>query len=730
MKKTIYPLLAVLMVCSPALAMATEQKPLNLEEQDAKAMAEMFPEDAPSEGSVYRADRLLISATGSEKPVRLAPSVASVVTMEEIEQMGARTLNEVLETVPGLHVYPSNKNVMDNNYSIRGIHTSINPQTLFLVNGIPANMTVTGARPPLFQMPVSMISRVEVVRGPGSAVHGADAFSGVINVITKDGKEIDGLHGGARYGSFDSVDGWTQYGSNLKGWDVALSLDYMSSQGDKDRGIGNDLQGVLDRALGTNASLAPGALDTSYDMIDAQLALRKNEWNMRLWGWKKNNAGVADGVTQTLSDDSRIDNSLFRIETGYDNNSPGKDWGISSRLSYQYTHYEARAQLFPDGAVLPIGADGNIDFTNPTGATFFPDGVIGIPVSIENRVDFETALNYEGFAQQKWRLAAGLNYTHFSPEETKNFGPSILDTTPTPTISTGVLTEITDYSLMFSDQQERTDLFLSAQDEWAFARGWELTAGVRYDYYSNFGSTINPRAALVWETSPQLTSKLLYGRAFRAPSFNELYVQNNPSNNGNPDLDPETIDTYELAFIWEPANSLTMGTNFFYYDIKDLIELVQDPGQTTLTSQNAKDQDGYGFELEAAWQALDTLQFKGNMAFQHSEDTATGERVADAPGLQLYLTGNWQFRPNHSLDIQYFWIGDRERGTGDTREDINDYSLVNLTLHRTNIAENWDVTLAARNIFDKNIREPSQAVITDDYPMEGRSFWAEVSFHY
>ena len=79
----------------------------------------------------------------------------------------------------------------------------------------------------------------------------------MINIITKDGKEIDGLRGGTRYGSFDTLDGWAQYGGEYGGWDVALSVDYMSSRGDKDRIIDSDLQSDLDMALGTNASLAP-----------------------------------------------------------------------------------------------------------------------------------------------------------------------------------------------------------------------------------------------------------------------------------------------------------------------------------------------------------------------------------------------------------------------------------------------------------------------------------------
>ncbi len=114
------------------------------------------------------------------------------------------------------------------------------------------------------------------------------------------------------------------------------------------------------------------------------------------------------------------------------------------------------------------------------------------------------------------------------------------------------------------------------QDEWQLADDWQLTAGVRYDEYSDFGGTINPRAALVWDINQQLTSKLLYGRAFRAPTFSEQGNQNNPVLLGNRNLRPETINTYEWAFDYRPVSSLRTAVNLYYYQIESLISVVPD----------------------------------------------------------------------------------------------------------------------------------------------------------
>ncbi|MBV2093002.1 MAG: TonB-dependent receptor, partial [Candidatus Thiodiazotropha sp. (ex Ctena orbiculata)] len=269
----------------------------------------------------------------------------------------------------------------------------------------------------------------------------------------------------------------------------------------------------------------------------------------------------------------------------------------------------------------------------------------------------------------------------------------------------------------------------SAQDEWNFSKGWELTLGARYDHYSDFGGTFNPRAALVWQTRYDLTTKLLYGRAFRAPSFTNIHAQNNPIGLGNPDLDPAILDTVELVFDYRPTPDLRLAVNLFAYTIDGLIEFLPDEGEATTTSQNARDQKGHGMELEGEWQVTNRLQLTSNMAWQDSEDKASGDPVPNAPGLQAYLAGDWRFLPDWSINAQWIWIGQRERASGDSRKAVDDYSITNLTLRRQALFEHLDLALAARNLFDEDVREPSTSVIPNDYPMNGREIWAELQIN-
>lgn len=148
-----------------------------------------------------------------------------------------------------MHVSISNINRLNPVYSIRGIHTGNNAQVLLTINGIPLKDAYSGSRLSTFRLPVANISRIEVIRGPGSAVHGADAFAGVINVITKDADEINGVVAGARAGSFDTQESWAQYGGQVDGWGVSFSLEHAISAGDQGRTVESDFATVLGAPL-------------------------------------------------------------------------------------------------------------------------------------------------------------------------------------------------------------------------------------------------------------------------------------------------------------------------------------------------------------------------------------------------------------------------------------------------------------------------------------------------
>jgi len=703
------------LLANPFLALAA-QAPAETSAEERKSFEAMFGK-GPQEEDLYRTDRLLLTATGSLKPVHLAPSVASVITKEDIQAMGATTLDEALETVPGLHVEPSGTAYFSSIYSIRGLHTALNPQVLLLVNGIPVTY-YNGSRPIAFKMTTTMISRIEIVRGPGSALHGADAFSGTINVITMDNFEIDGTRAGVRYGSFDTVNTWLQQGGQYGGWDLALGVEWQKSSGDPDRVVERDA--VWFAPFNAPArSNAPAALDTAFETLDSHLNLRRGDWNLHLFGTMQSDAG-GPGAAQAITFDNDARGKTLLADLTYSNDHTLEDWVLTTRLFSETISVDNVVTFYP-ASVAP------------------PSGQIGNPLLDSQDGGLEVSAVYQG-ADHQLRLGAGYKNYDFEPDQYKNFNlPARLgyrQCVPQANVYSATLTHITDPECRYMPSANRNLWYLLAQDEWQLAPKWALTVGARYDEYSDFGSTVNPRAALVWETRYDLTTKLMYGTAFRAPSFAEQYAKNNPVTVGNPNLTPEEMQTGELAFDYQPTRNLRLILNLFTYQASELIEPT--PALPTPQFTNHGTVEGDGFEIETDWRLTPSLQVRANFAFQRTKNTQIDALVANAPGRQFYMNPHWEFMPDWSLDGQFYWIADRHRAQGDPRSDINDYELVNLTLRRVNIARHWEAALAVRNLFDEDARIPSPyapgvvggAFIPNDYPMETRAVWAEVSCHF
>ncbi len=669
-------------------------------------------------------------ASGSAQPASRAAAVATVITADKIKSMGATQLHQVLETVPGLHV-SLDPLTYDYIYSMRGIRNNSGSQTLLLINGTRLSTPFLGSRTLGFQMPVEQIQRIEIIRGPGSAVYGADAFAGVINIITKRANDIDGTNVGGRVGNWDSQSGWAQHGGNWAGWDVAASFQYQHTNGDDDRIVKSDTQTGIDQVLGTQASLAPGSYNSRFQSWTAQLGLQRKYVDMNVWAWKSNDKGLGAGIADALDPRGSLNSENYLADLRLSSEDTFQNLQLEAHLSYLYSNFQSYLKAFPDNTRLPIGSDGNIDFINPLSVVDFPDGVIGAPDRREQIPSIELTGIYDGFNNHKFRISSGYRYETIKTNSNQNFGPGVID--GTQPIVTGDLTNVTGTPFVYLKNTDRSIWSLSLQHEWSIADDWLLTWGGRYDYYSDFGHTVNPRVGLSWAVNDQLTTKLLYGRAFRAPSFAEQGNINNPVLLGNPDLDPETINTLELAFNYVPLSNLRTGLNVYWYHISDLIQPVPDTGGTTVTVQNASDQQGYGLELEWDWQIIDQLGVNGNYAWQHSQQKRSNQHihVAGVPEHQIYFALNWNFLPHWLLQNQVNWVGGRSRAEGDNRSDLDDYALVDLTLQRKNLFKHLNVSASVRNVFNnRDAREPGGAGLIDDIPLNGRSYYLEMSVHF
>jgi outer membrane cobalamin receptor len=231
---------------------------------------------------------------GSATPLDKAAAISSVITSEDIEAMGARDLEEVLQTIPGMHV-GKNPIVYVPNVRVRGVSSFYGAQTLYMINGVPIQSLYVG-HPSLVWagMPLKAVERIEVIRGPGSALYGADAFSGAINIITKSAADIPKTQVGVTGGSFDTYGSWVNTAYRAGGIEGALSLEYNQTRGFKET-IDSDTQTLLD-AGGTTASLAPGEVNTGHKQIEMRTELGAELWTWRVGYQGRNDAETGAGV--------------------------------------------------------------------------------------------------------------------------------------------------------------------------------------------------------------------------------------------------------------------------------------------------------------------------------------------------------------------------------------------------------------------------------------------------
>jgi iron complex outermembrane receptor protein len=646
-------------------------------------------------------------STQTKQSLSSAPSVVTLITANDIKNMGATNLADVLRAVPGIYI-------LYNNFAFRPLlrfRGTNSKQSILLINGSPMNDLMWRLGIFWKGLPVSMIERIEIIRGPGSALFGTDASAGVINVITKTASGINANEVGLRSGSYDSHTAWMQYGSAWNGFDIASTLEVSRTDGHAPW-IETDAQTRNDTAFGTNASLAPDAADFGWRNMDLHFAVEKAQWRL-LADYAHHSdvkigttgAGALDPLTQ--GDDKRFEFGLF-----YQDEKLSNDWGLNAEVRYRYLDYTSGDgfQEWPPG------------YTNDLGV--YPDGVLNHMESKEQRASTEFSLLYRGFDKHTMRFGGGYNWLDlYYVNQQVNFG---VDAHGNALPAGSPLVDISDSPYAFAPERQRNISYLFLQDVWRINQDWELTAGFRYDRYSDFGSTWSPRFAAVWQPSKKLTAKLIYGRAFRAPDFQELFAETSRTL-PNPDLNPEYSTTWELSFAYAFSDKLHLSTNVYRYQQNDFISAQPMPGLSKPKYQNSGEHVIKGIEVEAWWQAAKHLRISGNYTYRNPDDSPF--RLHNLPNQQAYARMDWHLHPDWTWNLQALWFDARNRRSNDARADLEGYWHTDTTL-RFHPTTHWEFAVSVRNLFDSVQLEPTGASIPNDLPMPERHFYAEIRYHF
>lgn len=659
--------------------------------------------------------------SGTPATLQKAAAVTTVITSTDIKAMGTNDLMVVLETVPGLHVGMTEQADL-RKPMIRGITSSFNPQTVVLVNGIPLTSNFTGNRSHLLgSMPLKAVKRIEVIRGPGSALYGADAYAGVINIITKTPADLlrnsdtPVALAGVSAASFDTQGAWIQTASAYNGLHAGVSIEYEKTDGHRET-IDHDAQTNFDAVFGTSASLAPGPTNNGLKETLLRMELSGNQWRFRSGYQHRTDIETGAGVAFALDPKGRYSGYRFNADYSHFFEAFDQALAIESRVSFLRTTQIVEETLW----LYPPEAFGGA----------FPDGFSGNPGYREDQARYDLSGTYKHIDNHLLRMGVGIYWGDmYEVMLSRNF-MTLPNGRPGP--RPGGMVDVSDTAESYLPEAQRSSHYLLAQDEWQITPELHLTTGVRFDDYSDFGTTTNPRLALVWDTTSALTTKFLVGRAFRSPSYAELYT-NSSVQIGNPDLGPETIDTWEIAFSVRPSSRLNYGVNLFHYKIDDFITAIPRSGSNRLFFSNVGDRTGNGGEVEFSWLLHRQVRLLGNYSYAHALDDSTDAQVGEFPAHQVYTRLEWLVLPDWKLSPQLNYVGEQQRIASDSRAPLDAYTTFDITLRQL-FSPTLEWSISAHNLFNANVREPSPygnpTTIPGDFPRAGRSLKADVSVNF
>lgn len=636
------------------------------------------------------AERKVTVVTASKQEERVEKTVSTTWLMDqaEMQKIGARTLLDVLRRVPGISVTQSALGIRQ--IEVRGIRTEFSEKVLFMLNGMPLDQNITNAGSTWVydDLPVDTIQRVEVLRGPASALYGANAFLAVVNIITQSSKDFEGVVASAGGGSFDTQRYRGSVNQNIgENGNAVVHFNYANTAG-----IAAPVPEDALSAAG-QPSLAPGKSQLNEARYDL-------EWQLAYEGFKldgrfiNKQMGAFIGPNYNLSDNTRqnYQNYFLRLSRSFD---IVDDFSLTARAFHDYFNFDNLLQVAPPAGPPP---------------QFFQ------AAATNTRTGAELQGNY--IINSSSNLISGLTYSKES-----QFGVSQ---------KAGNYPKDLQFAPPFSESVSRDIWGIYAQNIWdLFGDSLRLNVGARYDHYSDFGGTFNPRLGFNWEFIKNYSFKFSYGSGFRAPSFGELTLMNNPALAGNPNLKPEKIGTYEAGIIAHPLPNLTTQFTYYHSDITQVISqvLVNKGGLATYEFKNYGDFLSQGAELEGRYDF--TERFPGsylsaNYSYQNPLNQ-NGMVLPDVAHQLANVIGNFAYDDHWSGQLNLLMKSRASRAPGDLRPDVPGYVLMNMTLlSRKLIWDGVDLSFSIYNLLDKQYYDPAPQPMPIDYQQAGRSFYGHI----
>ncbi len=576
-----------------------------------------------------------------------APANVSVITAADIRRYGYRTLAEALNSVRGFYT------TYDHSYHYVGVHGislpgDFNTRFLVMLNGHPLTDNIynsNGFFGQDFALDMDLVERIEIIRGPTSALYGSNGMLANINVVTRSPVDAERLRvstetdtGGQRKLVLSSSL-YLGGGANL----------LVAASAFNNRGL--SFPGA---ALGLEGGSIPNADGERGYHTFANLIW--HDWSFTAYvnsRYKQAPLGagtsLAGDSAQFLVDDRNVLASTFRRHAG----------GGELRWQFAYDQYR-----YHDRYDYPVGEETQAvrDF---------------------NRGDWlDTQIMYERPLGGVGPLTIGIAGFW----ELRNRQYNVAD---------GIEQDI--------DGRPDRGAALFAQQEWNVSPRWKLYGGMRFDDTRNFHRFISPRIAAVYQASPRTAYKLVYGRPFRNPSaFEQFYNDGGLSYAAAPPLHPETAHTVEASFEHQIARGLAMVVNGFHYRANGVIE-AEALDNSVYQYRNGGELRSTGVELELSGRLWDRLETQTSSAFQDAAGGQPRTRLANAPFQVTKFRLGMPFRGERlflATALQYLSARKTEGGDRLGGAWLADFTAT------ARVHPRFDLQAGLRNAFGRRYEDP------------------------
>jgi outer membrane receptor protein involved in Fe transport len=670
-------------------------------------------------------------ATKSSLNTDYMPSVATVIEADTFRDAGIQNLSEALDMLPGFQIQISPAGYpMTTVLGLKNPNAYLSDKIKIMIDGIDIHNEISGSSYFFMDFPMQLIEKIEVLRGPASTLYGAGSFYATINVITKTGKGVPTNRVLVGTGSYEYLTGGMNLYVPAGAWDLFFDGYYqrnnkqLFSQQHGPWGrlnvMGKSDERMEDFSIGFTATRGGFSFQNRF----------KRNHSGNFYGFE----GKFDPMPQR---DSGHGNTYFFSQATYKQPINGATLELKANFSHREERldaniYSEESTAFKFKAVDINMTDGFYIDQKQTEQNWVGEAVLTLPEWNKNTLllgagaryvavtkdDFHSSID-TAISANREQILNHPNYDDFRYREGKE--PAYW-ANPTTTL----LPEDTD----------RTIYYAYGQDLITVTPAIDLVLGLRFDHYSDFGTQWSKRAALVYRTSDTLILKLLYGSAFRAPTFIEAY-QNGHINTraGDAELEPEQTDTYEAVAVFKPDAKNKFLLTLFYSYLKDVIDLEEQP-DTIPGYQNFDSRTSRGVELEYYFRH--TLQH--NLYFNATvlnTDYIIPPEEGEEPIRQsmpdiskVMLKGMYTYRPStlasFSVIWRYFsettptelnWV--KESGIDSTVDAVHIFDL-SMTYRFTPASI---TRFSVKNLFDADIRDPAYYYLSDGgVQREGMNF--------